>query len=86
MAVAFGDDFEQFGVKRHDVGLLWGVAALVHFHLEFGEHFGGDEFADVVHVLGVVGRLQANEVELGDAQEALAVEACWDIRRSWRGG
>jgi hypothetical protein len=63
---------ENFGVERHDVGLL-GAAALLHpVHLDLGEQLRGGVLTDVLEVAGVVGGLQADEVDLGVAHEGFA--------------
>ena len=79
VAIALGDDFQQFGVHLHDVGFLCLAAAFLILHLDLGEQFGRGEFADVVHVAAVVGGLQAHEIQLGLAQEAIHVEIGGDV-------
>jgi hypothetical protein len=73
--VGFGADIEQFGIELHDVRFLRELVALLELHLDFGGHFGAAELADVLHVAAIVGGLQADEVELGLAQEAVDIES-----------
>jgi len=71
VATFLGSDFEQFCVQLHHVGFLVAAATFLMLQLDLGEQLGRRELADVVHVATVVGRLQAHEVELGLAQEAI---------------
>jgi hypothetical protein len=50
------------------------VAALGNLHAELGEYFGRGEGAQVVEVAGIVGCLQAEEVELGFTRKRGGVE------------
>jgi hypothetical protein len=69
-------DVEHLGVDADDIGALRRRAALLQLELDRSEHLRRGEGAQVVEVAGVVGRLQADEDHLGDALEALGVEAC----------
>ena len=80
-AVGFCADIEQFGIELHDVRFLRELVALLELHLDFGGHFGAAELADVLHVAAVVGGLQADEVELGLAQEAIDIEVGGQTRK-----
>jgi hypothetical protein len=79
--LVLGNDFQQFGVELHDIGFLGLAAALLILHLDLGEHLRRGEFADVVHVAAVIGRLQAHEIQLGLAQEAFDIEIGRDVAR-----
>ena len=66
---------EDLGIDRHDVGLLGGLAAFGETQLDLAEHFRRREFTDVFKVAGIVSCLQANEIHLGIADEAIDIEA-----------
>ena len=82
MVAALADDFQHFGVELLHIGLLCLAAALAVLHFDLGIELGRGELADVVHVAAVVGGLQADEVELGLAQEAGNVEIGRDVAGS----
>ena len=74
MVVTFRDDLKQISLQRYDVGLLRCLAALRELQADFSKEGWRDELPDISEVSGIMRRLQANEVELGDAQKTVNIE------------
>ncbi len=75
VATSLFGDIENFSVELHNVGFLLRRAPFAHTQLDFSEHFRRGEFADVIEIAGIVGSLQANEVDLGVARKAFDIES-----------
>ncbi len=74
VAAGFLGHVDHLGVELGNIGCLLGTLALIDGQLDLGEHFRCGEFADVVQIAGIVGGLQADEVDLGVAHEAVGVK------------
>ena len=65
---------DHLGVEGDHVGFLAGTGVIHPVHLDLGEHLGRGVFADILEIASVVGRLEADEVDLGVAHEGFGVE------------
>ena len=83
--VGFGSDIQQLGIQLHDIRLLGKLVAFPILHLNLSGHLGSTELTNICHVATVIGSLQADEVELGLAQEAINIKV-GGSKRCWSGG
>ena len=71
-----------------DIGLLTAAAAGFILQLDLGKYLGSQKLFEIVEIAGIVGCLQADEIQLGLTQKALDVKTGRDggVRHIARGG